>query len=37
MVLDGQKGDPAGVKGVEERYWTRFLKGMVTVCNRSRG
>jgi hypothetical protein len=37
MVLDrpdGQEGDSAGVKGLEERYWMRFLKGMVTDRNR---
>jgi hypothetical protein len=33
MVLDGQEGDPEGVKGMEERYWMRFLKGMVTDRN----
>jgi hypothetical protein len=30
---DGQEGDSAGVKGLEERYWMRFLKGMVTDHN----
>jgi hypothetical protein len=29
MVLDGQEGDSGGVKGLKERYWMRFLKGMV--------
>jgi hypothetical protein len=33
MVLDGQEGDPEGVKGLKERYWMRFLKGMVMNCN----
>jgi hypothetical protein len=32
-VLDGQEGGSAGVKGVKERYWIRFLKGMVTDRN----
>jgi hypothetical protein len=35
-VLDGkdrQEGGPAGVMGWDERYWTRFLKGMVTDRN----
>jgi hypothetical protein len=34
---DGQEGDSAGVKGLEERYWMRFLKGMVTDRNRAAG
>jgi hypothetical protein len=36
MVLDGsdgQEGSSAGVKGLKERYWMRFLKGMVTDRN----
>jgi hypothetical protein len=31
--MDGQEGGSAGVKGRKERYWMRFLKGMVTDCN----
>jgi hypothetical protein len=37
-VLDGigdDKGDSMGVKGSKDRYWVRFLKGMVTDRNRS--
>jgi hypothetical protein len=30
---DGQGGGSVGVKGVKERYWARFLKGMVTDRN----
>jgi hypothetical protein len=30
-VLDGSDG----VRGLKERYWMRFLKGMVTDRNRS--
>jgi hypothetical protein len=33
MVLDGQEGDSVGVRGLKERYWMRFLKGMVTDRN----
>jgi hypothetical protein len=36
MVLDGlgrQEGDSGGVRGLKERYWKRFLKGMVTDRN----
>jgi hypothetical protein len=36
MVLDGsdrQEGGSGGVRGLEERYWMRFLKGMVTDRN----
>jgi hypothetical protein len=36
MVLDGlgrQEGDSGGVKGLKERYWMKFLKGMVTDRN----
>jgi hypothetical protein len=36
-VLDGVDNDKdgsAGVKGLKERYWMRFLKGMVTDRNR---
>jgi hypothetical protein len=35
-VLDGkdrQEGDSAGIRGLEERCWMRFLKGMVTDRN----
>jgi hypothetical protein len=31
--VDRQEGGSAGVEGLEERYWMRFLKGMVTDCN----
>jgi hypothetical protein len=31
---DGQEGGSAGVKGLKERYWMRFLKGMVMDCNK---
>jgi hypothetical protein len=36
MVLDGpegQEGGSVGVRGLKERYWMRFLKGMVTDRN----
>jgi hypothetical protein len=36
MVLDGSEGlegGSAGVKELKERYWMRFLKGMVTDRN----
>jgi hypothetical protein len=33
MVLAGQEGDSVGVRGLKERYWMRFLKGMVTDRN----
>jgi hypothetical protein len=33
MVLDGQEGGSEGVRGLKERYWMRFLKGMVTDRN----
>jgi hypothetical protein len=36
-VLDGmdrQEGGSAGARGGKERYWMRFLKGMVTDRNR---
>jgi hypothetical protein len=33
MVLGGQEGDSVGVRGLKERYWIRFLKGMVTDRN----
>jgi hypothetical protein len=36
MVLDdadGLGGGSVGVKGMKERYWTKFLKGMVTDRN----
>jgi hypothetical protein len=33
VVLDGQEDGPAGVEGLEEKYWMRFLKGMVTDRN----
>jgi hypothetical protein len=32
---DRQEGDSGGVEGLKERYWIRFLKGMVTDCNTS--
>jgi hypothetical protein len=32
--MDRQEGDSACVKGLEERCWMRFLKGMVTDRNR---
>jgi hypothetical protein len=31
--MDGQEGSFAGVKEWKERYWMRFLKGMVTDRN----
>jgi hypothetical protein len=40
-VLDGsdrQEGGSVGVRGLKERYWMRFLKGMVTdrnICKES--
>jgi hypothetical protein len=36
MILDeqdGQEGGSVGVRGLKERYWMRFLKGMVTDRN----
>jgi hypothetical protein len=33
MVLGGQEGDSVGVRDLKERYWMRFLKGMVTDRN----
>jgi hypothetical protein len=33
MVLDGQEDGSGGVEGLMERYWMRFLKGMVTDRN----
>jgi hypothetical protein len=30
---DRQEGGSAGVRGLKERYWMRFLKGMVTDRN----
>jgi hypothetical protein len=31
--MDRQEGDSACVRGLEERCWMRFLKGMVTDHN----
>jgi hypothetical protein len=31
--MDRQEDGSAGVRGVKERYWMRFLKGMVTDRN----
>jgi hypothetical protein len=35
MVLDGQEGGSEGVRGLKERCWVRFLKGMVTDRNKN--